>query len=219
VGSEVLFGIRLRELRRGRAATAELGNADPDLLETRAAITAFLFLRHAPAPVDFAFVLGSPTLSSVEPAIDLYLRGLTSKIMISGLGPNHGSEPASRSEAETYKDYAIERGIPEKNIITETRATNTLENFTFSHPVVAQHFGWKNIRSVAISGKPFHMRRALMTARAHWPRHLKLLMLPSDHPDDPPAETWWQTEHGRTFVLNELRSIGNYALAGDIGGF
>lgn len=217
--SKILFGIRFRALHNARTGVLETPEIHPDFSETRAAITAFLFLSDTPAPVDFAFVLGSPTLSSVEPAIDLYLRGLTSRIVISGFGPQPASEPVQRPEAEIYKAYAIERGIPAKDIITETRATNTRENFTLSHPIIEQHFGWTNIRSVAISGKPFHMRRALMTARAHWPRHLKLLMLPSDHTDDPPAATWWQTEHGRTFVMSELRSIGSYALSGDIGGF
>jgi uncharacterized SAM-binding protein YcdF (DUF218 family) len=189
------------------------------VLETRTAITAFLFLKDLPAPVDFAFVLGSPTLSSAEPAIDLYLRGLTSKIVISGFGPKQEPDNHKQPEAAVYKAHAIECGIPEGDIIVEIKATNTKENFVFSHPIIERHFGWSHVRSVSISGKPFHMRRALMAARAHWPPHLKLLMLPSNAPDDAPAETWWRTEQGRNFVLSELRSIGAYALAGDIGGF
>jgi uncharacterized SAM-binding protein YcdF (DUF218 family) len=214
-----VFGIRFQDRRKARVARDEPQNAHPDVADSRAAITAFLFLRDVPAPADFVFVLGSPTLSSMEPAIDLYTRGLTPKIVISGRGPKSGPWSALPPEADTFKAYAIKRGIPENDIIIETKATNTRENFSLSHPIIAQHFGWANVRCVAISGKPFHMRRALMTARAHWPRHLKLLMLPSNHPDDPPAETWWQTDAGRAFVLTELRSIGHYGLSGDIGGF
>jgi DUF218 domain len=188
---------------------------DPAFFETRDAITRFLFLEDEPAPVDLCFVLGSPTPSSMLPAVDLYRRGLTPKILISGRGPVPQHEP----ECEVYKAYATERGVPEHAILLERSASNTLENFVFAKAVIEQEIGWHNLKRVAIAAKPFHMRRALMTARMHWPAHLGYLMLPSTHPDDLPAETWWQSEHGRRYVLSELRAIGAYALEGHIGGF
>jgi uncharacterized SAM-binding protein YcdF (DUF218 family) len=192
--------------------------ASADELASRQAITRFLFVRDEPEPVDFAFVLGSPTLSSVEPAITLYKQGLTPKILISGKGPEHAQADAP-AEAQVYRDHALCSGVAADAVLIEDRATNTLENFRFSHAVVERHLGWHNVRAVSISGKPFHMRRALMTARAQWPAHLKIVMLPSSAADDPPADTWWQTPHGRNFVLNELRAIGCYGLQGDLGGF
>lgn len=181
----------------------------------RDAITAFLFVKHEPGPVDFAFVLGSPTISSIVPAINLYKNGLTSTLVISGRGPTS----ASACESEIYRDFAVANGVPASDIILETRATNTKENFAFSRVIVEERLGWDRIRRVAISGKPFHMRRAQMTARVQWPRNLELLMLPSSAADDPPAETWWQAEHGIKYVLAELRAIGTYGLQGDLGGF
>ena len=206
---------RLR--RRGRSTAGS--QPAIDFLASRDAITRFLFIEDPPEPVDFAFVLGSLTTSSVEPAVELYRRGLTSRIVISGFGPSAEGQPDRRSEAEIHRDHAIAQGVRDDDILIETRATNTLENFRFTSPIVERHLGWDKIRAVSISGKPFHMRRALMTARAEWPPHLRLVMLPSKRPDDPPAQTWWQTEAGRRFVLNELRSIGAYGLQGDLGGF
>ena len=188
--------------------------ANNNLMGSLDAITKFLFIKDAPAKVDFAFVLGSPTLSSVEPAIELYLSHKTSWIVISGHGPV--LQDNMLTEAELYRNYAIARGVPESQILIETRATNTRENFVFAGVSIEAQFGWKNVHRVSISGKPFHMRRALMTARAHWPRHLALIMLPSEHRDDSPAETWWQTEGGCRFVMRELQAIGTYALTGDI---
>jgi uncharacterized SAM-binding protein YcdF (DUF218 family) len=184
-------------------------------LETREAITKFLFLKNDPAPVDLCFVLGSPSISSIEPAIDLYLQGFTQNILISGYGPL----PQQTPESQSYKTYAIENGVPEKAILTEDCARNTFENFVFSAPIIETALGWKNIQTVAIAAKPFHMRRALMTALRQWPKHVRYIMRPSNYPDDPPAETWWQTEAGRRFVLSELRAIGTYALEDHIGGF
>ena len=183
--------------------------------DTREAITKFLFLRDEPAPVDLCFVLGSPSISSVVPAVDLFLRGLTPKILISGHGPRRWQ----KSECDVYKTYAVEKGVPEQAILLERRARNTLQNFTFSKDVIGRELGWDHLKRIAIAAKPFHMRRALMTARKHWPSHVQYLMLPSNAPDDPPAETWWQTEAGRRFVLAELRAIGTYALEGHIGDF
>ncbi len=214
-----MFGIRLRRPRGAPPVDRDTASADPAYFGARAAITDFLFVRDEPCPVDFAFVLGSPTVSSVEPAIALYLRGLTSRLVISGLGPTNTPEPPPRAEAEIYREHAVRQGVRECDIWLETKATNTLENFRFTSDLVERHLGWDSIRSVSISGKPYHMRRALMTARAHWPKHLQLVMLPSDHPQDAPAETWWQTEWGRKSVLAELRSIGTYALNGDLAGF
>ena len=184
------------------------------LRNTQDAITKFLFIKDSPAEVDFAFVLGSPTLSSIEPAIELYLCNKTKWIVISGHGPV--LQDNAPTEAELYKNYAISRGVPESRILIETRSTNTRENFEFTYDLIESQFRWKNIRKVSISGKPFHMRRAFVTACTYWPDDLTLIMLPSDHPDDPPANSWWQTEGGRRLVVRELEAVGKYALSGDL---
>jgi hypothetical protein len=189
--------------------------AHPSFLESRDAITRFLFLEDEPQQVDLCLVLGSPSISSVVPAIDLFKRGFTPRILISG----HGPSPDSAPEWRLYRDYAIGQGVPAAAILVEEKATNTLENFTLSARVIEAEIGWSRVNSVAIAAKPFHMRRALMTARANWPAHVRFVMRPSNAPDDPPAATWWQTESGRGYVLSELRAIGTYALAGHIGGF
>ncbi len=187
----------------------------PTFFESREAITRFLFIADQPEPVDLCFVLGSPSISSIVPAVEMFARGFAPKLLISGRGPSPDNVP----EWRTYRDYAIANGVPASAIFVEENATNTRENFLLSVPIVEAAIGWRNIRAVAIAGKPFHMRRALMTARVHWPAHLRFVMLPSSAPDDPPASTWWETEAGRGYVLSELRAIGTYALAGDVGGF
>ncbi len=190
-------------------------NANPiGHAESRDAITDFLFIRDTPTKVDFAFVLGSPSISSIEPAIALFKDKKTEWIVISGHGPH--LQTGNLTEAEVYKAYAISCGIPESQILIETASTNTRENFLLSHPLIEEKFGWKNITRVSISGKPFHMRRALLTAQTYWPAHLNFTMLPSNQPDDPPAESWWHSEAGRQFVFHELKAIGIYGLNGDL---
>lgn len=188
---------------------------DSALPGSRAAITQFLFVQDPPEPVDLCFVLGSPTPTSMDPAIALHARGLAPLIMVSGHGPVRQPVP----EAVQFRDYALARGVPAAAMLLETEATNTRDNFAFSAPLIEQRIGWANIRSVALVSKPFHARRALMTARRHWPAHVRLVMQPSQRPDDFPADTWWQTEGGRFHVLRELVAIGTYAQQGHIGDF
>lgn len=188
-------------------------------MESRKAITDFLFIKDDHEPVDFAFVLGSPSLTSVEPAIDLYQEGFTQKLIISGCGPQNNTSLNAIPEAQFLKEYAISRGIPADSILIEIKAANTLENFRNSNQLIESQIGWDSISKVAICGKPFHMRRALMTARTQWPSHVKLLMMPSNHPDDPNAQTWWQSNAGKAYVFKELNAISIYAMKGDIGDF
>jgi hypothetical protein len=194
----------------------EESGADSDThFETRAAITSFLFLRDEPAPVDFCFVLGCPDASTMRPAVDLYTKKFTSKLIISG----HGPTPQSPPECEVFKEYAIGHGVPESAISLEQRASNTLENFIFSRRIIASEVGWPNTCSAAIVGKPFHMRRALMTARMHWPADLRLLMLPAASSEEETADGWWKSAKGRSYVFSELEAIGRYAMLGHIGGY
>lgn len=151
----------------------------------------------------------------MDKAIALYAGGLAPVIMISG----HGPAPQPVPEAVLFRDYALARGVPEAAIMVETESTNTRENFAFSAPIIEQRIGWARIRRVALVTKPYHARRALMTARRHWPAHLRLVMQPSQRPDDLPAATWWQTEGGRAYIMRELIAIGTYAQQGDLGDF
>src|SRR5690606_23332596 len=148
---------------------------DSALPGSRAAITQFLFVQDPPEPVDLCFVLGSPTPTSMDPAIALHARGLAPLIMVSGHGPVRQPVP----EAVQFRDYAVARGVPETAILLETQSSNTRENFVFSAAIIERQIGWSNIRRVAVASKPYHARRALMTARCHWPAHLHLIMQPS----------------------------------------
>lgn len=192
---------------------------NPSTPKTRQAITDFLFVSDVHEPVDFAFVLGSPSLTSIEPAIELFHKGFTQTIFISGLGPQNSQDRTAAPEAQILQSHAIACGVPQERMVIETQSTNTLENFQFSAKLIEKHFGWSNIRRIAICGKPFHMRRALMTAKAQWPSHVTLLMTPSNHPDDPNAHTWWQSAIGRAIVLREINAISIYAMKGHIGDF
>jgi uncharacterized SAM-binding protein YcdF (DUF218 family) len=192
---------------------------DASFFSSRQAITDFLFVSDEPEAVDICVVLGSPSPTNIEPAVALYRSGLTRVVLITGHGPREATEDrAFPPEHVALRDGALRAGIPEAALLVEQTATNTLENFTRSAALIDARFGWANVRAVAVAGKPLHMRRALMTARRHWPGHLRLVMQPSKSPDDLQSGTWWQTEQGRQRVFRELKCIGEYAMKSHIGG-
>jgi len=184
-------------------------------MDTRAAITEFLFLRDDPQPVDLCVVLGSRYPQTMDPAIDLWRRGWTPFILITGHGPDDDQD----KEADLFFEYGGTQGIPSEAMLVEREARHTKDNFTLSEPIVAGAIGWSRIKKVAIVGKPYHMRRALMTAQRFWPEGIEYAMLPSNLPQDLKAEDWWQGDWGRSRVLDELRRIGEYGAKGDLGGF
>lgn len=206
---------RLARFRLSASGPSTPPLSDLGILESREAITRFLFIEDAPQAVDLCFVLGCPTPTNMDPAIALHACGLAPLILVSGHGPARQAVP----EAELFRDYAVARGVPASAILLETESSNTRENFAFSAPLIDSQLGWERVRTVAVVSKPYHARRALMTARRHWPPHVRLVMQPSLQPDDAPASVWWQTESSRAFVLRELVAIGTYAQQGDIGGF
>ena len=187
--------------------------APPDR-ETREAITRFLFLADTPRAVDLCLVLGCPSVVSMDPAIDLFRRGLTPWIVIGGRGPEELPEP----EYLLFSNYALERGVPSGNLLLEKESGNTRENFVYSSKLIEERIGWDRVDSAAIVGKPFHMRRALMTARRWWPSHVELVLLPSRDPGDLQPGSWWKTARGRERIFAEIERIGRYALKGDLEG-
>jgi hypothetical protein len=181
-------------------------------MDTREAITEFLFLQDEPAPIDLCLVLGSRFAETMDPAIELYGRGWCPRILISGHGPDEDQE----KEADLFLAYALEQGIPREALLVEREARHTRDNFEFSAAVIEQQVGWSALKTVGIVGKPYHMRRALMTAQRFWPPGLKYLMLPSNLPRDLKAQDWWESEWGRFRVMDELRRIGEYGAKGDL---
>lgn len=185
-----------------------------DTMQTRQAITDFLFIRDAPRAVDCALVLGSAAVTNMDPAIALYRAGLTGRIVITGHGPT-GEE--ADPEWRILKDYGAAQGVPDEVMLIEPDARNTLDNFRLSAELLARDVGWDRIASMAVVSRPFHARRARMTARRFIPEQVDLVMLSPD--DGVQAHDWWASIYGRYRVFEELRRIGEYALKDDLGDF
>jgi len=91
----------------------------------------------------------------VKQAVDLYHAGLAPTVVFSS-GFVYLFE-----EARLMKAMAAASGVPESDVILETRAGSTHDNVVFARDI-ADRRGW---RRVLLVSSPYHMRRATLTWR------------------------------------------------------
>lgn len=174
-----------------------------------------MFISDADVAADVALVFGTWTAwkDSVEKTAELYHKGLVPKAIFSG-GVNKKSGVV---EGEAMAAEAIRLGLPQEDVLVESKATNTLENVLFSLKIIDEKIGLQNMQAITGVVKNFHARRALMTLRKHAPAQIVLkaaVYIPSYCPIT--KHDWTNSVEGRDKVFTELEKIRIYLARGDI---
>ena len=122
------------------------------------------FINILPRKIDYVVVLGAgligervtPLLASrIRKGIKVYKDNPGSKLIMSGgQGPDEVV-----SEAFAMKNYSLEQGVDEKDIILEDKSTSTEENIIFSKKFIPAD------KSFAVVTNYYHVYRALVQAR------------------------------------------------------
>ncbi|MDC0338380.1 YdcF family protein [Flavobacteriales bacterium] len=89
--------------------------------------------------------------------VKLYQDSIINKIIITGAS---GSLQSEMIEAEYLKSYLLGIGIPETDIICETRSQNTFQNATYTAKLIFSNH--KSAPSCLLITSDFHYRRALV---------------------------------------------------------
>ena len=130
-----------------------------------------LFLQVIPRKRDFDYVVihGAGLINGekvtkllsdrLDKAIEVYRKDPTPPKMIPSGG--QGSDEKV-SEAQAMKDYLLEHGIPESDIIMEDRSTTTFENLRFSKQIID---GFEGRKYTALVSSNYHVFRAMRYAR------------------------------------------------------
>jgi len=79
-------------------------------------------------------------------------------VVSGGQGPDE-----TITEAEAMRRFLVSRGIEERRILLETRATSTMENFVFSKSLIEQKSGG-SVSDITFVTNSFHILRAKMLA-------------------------------------------------------
>ena len=127
----------------------------------------YMLLGHELVPGDLILVLGSNDLRVAEHAAGLFVRGLAPLMVCSGNVGRLTAGRLTKSEAETFADVAVAKGVPMDAILLETRSTNTGENVVFSRDLLEAR--GIHPRRIILVQKPYMERRAYATFLRRWP--------------------------------------------------
>ncbi|MEP7343297.1 MAG: YdcF family protein [Acidobacteriota bacterium] len=168
-------------------------------------------LNHKLEKAGLILALGSNDLRVAGHAADLYLQGWAPLLMFSGNVGALTRGKFAKSEAETFAEIAVEKGVPRKAILIEPESTNTGENIANSRRMLADR-GF-DPETIILVQKPYMERRAYATFMNFWPGKRLIVSSPPISFADYPT-----TELPQDLVINimvgDLQRIRDYPAKG-----
>ena len=133
-----------------------------ELMEDLQILWNYLCLNTKPEKSDCIIGLGSILTLIPKKCAELYKKELGDYIIFSGNCGKGTKGVISITEAERFKNIAVEEDVPENKILIEPDATTTYENFKYIKKVLSKNNLKPN--SFLIIGKPYQERRASLIA-------------------------------------------------------
>jgi len=127
----------------------------------------YLYLGEEIKKCDCILGLGCYDLHIPEKCAQLYHDGYGDFIIFTGGLGKCTSGVFEKSEAEVFRDIAINLGVPENKILIENKSTNTGDNFRFTKALIKEKE--LSIHSYLIVQKPYMERRAYAAFKAILP--------------------------------------------------
>lgn len=204
-----------KELYREIVKVAQSPDMDAELI---AALTSLCFQEESLEPTDLLFVFGSNVQHREIADIISYMlnAGLVNRVLITGGVANYnGSFYKKEAESTLIKSYIPLEKYADKQIFTECKSKNTLENIIEAKKV----FSFENIRSMTFLSHSYASTRASLCLKRFFPSvmlHCIPLPLPSDYLKYPISRQMWsKTEYGRGLVWGEYLRLQTYGQRGD----
>lgn len=135
---------------------------DQDVISSLKVIWHYMKLNQTVPVCDVIFGCGCSNLEIPVTCAELYKKGYGKKIIFSGGLGKITEKSFQKSEAEVYRDVAIQHGVPSQDILLETKSTNTGDNFRFSREILEKY----HVQSILIVHFATSERRTLATAKA-----------------------------------------------------
>lgn len=139
-------------------------------------------LHHDLSRADAILVLCSHDPAVARRGAQLYLDGWAPLLIFSGGQGAITRQLWNEPEADVFARIAVDMGVPEQSILTETRSTNTGENVAFTRAMVESH--GLALASFIVVQKPYMERRAYATFKKVWPEKAIVVTSPRVSFDD-----------------------------------
>jgi uncharacterized SAM-binding protein YcdF (DUF218 family) len=121
----------------------------------------------SPEPADLVIGLGSYLLAVADRAAALVRNGLAPRLLFCGGEGNWTRDRWADTEAERFRDRAIQCGVAPDAIDIETRSTNLGQNLSYARRLVEASL--PNVGRVVIVTKANTTRRVALTTAVVWP--------------------------------------------------
>lgn len=163
---------------------------------------------------DCIFVPGSSKAVEyrLPKAIELYNEGLAEKILFSGGVVWDGN---ILTEAELLAKEAMRMGIPEKDILVESRSLHSKENVLASMFVLDREFDLHLMDRLIVVTAAIHMRRMHLILQTYMPGWITYSLCAVDDRTTK-KNNWFDNPYGRKRVNRETRKLIDYAKRGII---
>lgn len=122
-------------------------------------------LHHPLEKADCIFALGCHDADVAVTAADLFLAGWADLLLISG-GVLFDKDVSELTEAEYFRNIALQKGVPAEKILIENRATNTGENFQLAGELLKER-GFEFHKFILVQ-KPYMERRTYAVGMRQW---------------------------------------------------
>ena len=126
----------------------------------------YMKLGHQLEKADAIIAFGSYDPAVGEHAAQLFLEGHAPLLVFSG-GQSDSTKEWDKSEADTFLDIALEKGIAREHILIENKSSNSGENIAFTKKLLVEK-GYE-VGTAIIVHKPFMERRVYATLKKQWP--------------------------------------------------
>lgn len=127
----------------------------------------YLCLHQTPKKSDCIIGFGCYNEDVARRTAQLYHQGLAPLILFTGGLGRNTSSMWTESEASRFARIAMAEGVPEKDILTEEKSTNSAENLIFSRRILAER-GLTHPRIIGVQ-KPYMERRLFAAFPVYWP--------------------------------------------------
>jgi uncharacterized SAM-binding protein YcdF (DUF218 family) len=161
------------------AAVQNFADQEKRINELAELIWNYHLMHHQLQKADCIFALGCHDEGVAIRAADLFNESWAPWLIISGgvvFGGNALAIEKKITEAEYFREIAINKGVPKEKIIIENKATNTGENFQFTDELLTK-LGHQFQKFIVVQ-KPYMERRTYATGMAQWKN--KQLILTSE---------------------------------------
>lgn len=141
--------------------------ANSEIIKNAKIVWDFLQTGDKIGKADCIFTMGSNDLRVAERSAELYHLGCADLLIFSGGLGRFTKSNWDQSEAEKFAEIAVEKGVPEEQIIKEGNSTNSGENVVFTKRLT-ESLGLR-LNSFILVQKPYMEKRTLATFLKHWP--------------------------------------------------